>query len=54
MIAAIPDSRDEPVLAEIVRRLVEGFHPERVYLFGSRARRDAGPDRDYDLMVVGK
>jgi len=54
MIAAIPDSRDEPVLAEIVRRLVEGFHPERVYLFGSRARRDDGPDRDYDLMVVVK
>ena len=52
MISAIPDSRDEPVLAEIVRRLVEAFHPERVYLFGSRARGEGGPDSDYDLMVV--
>ena len=52
MISAIPDSRDEPVLTEIVRRLVEAFHPERVYLFGSRARGDDDPDSDYDLMVV--
>ncbi len=52
MITAIPDNRDEPVLAEIVRRLAEAFHPERVYLFGSRARGDDDPDSDYDLMVV--
>lgn len=42
----------DPALAEIVRRLVEAFQPERVYLFGSMARGDAGPDSDYDLMVV--
>jgi predicted nucleotidyltransferase len=42
----------DPVLAEIVRRLVEGFQPERIYLFGSRARGDAGPDSDYDLLMV--
>jgi predicted nucleotidyltransferase len=41
-----------PVLLEIVRRLVECFHPDRIYLFGSRARGEAGPDSDYDLMVV--
>jgi excisionase family DNA binding protein len=46
-----PLARD-PVLAEIVRRLVEGYDPERVYLFGSAARGDAGPDSDYDLMLV--
>ena len=40
------------VLAEIVRRLVTGFQPERIYLFGSRARGDAGPDSDYDLLMV--
>jgi predicted nucleotidyltransferase len=39
-------------LAEIVRRLVEAYRPERVYLFGSKARGDAGVDSDYDLMVV--
>lgn len=44
--------RDDPVLAEIVRRLVAAYEPERIYLFGSKARGDAGPDSDYDLMVV--
>jgi len=42
----------DTVLAEIVRRLVKGFQPERIYLFGSRARGDAGPDSDYDLLMV--
>lgn len=42
----------DPILAEIVRRLIETLHPERIYLFGSRARGDAGADSDYDLMVV--
>ena len=41
-----------PALAEIVRRLVAVYEPERVYLFGSRARGDAGPDSDYDLLLV--
>ena len=41
-----------PALAEAVRRLVEAYRPERIYLFGSVARGDAGPDSDYDIMVV--
>jgi len=45
-------ARHEPVLDEIVRKLVEVYSPERIYLFGSRARGDAGPDSDYDLLVV--
>lgn len=44
--------RRDPVLDEIVRRLVEAFHPERIYLFGSKARGDGGRDSDYDLMVL--
>ena len=44
--------RDDLVLAEIVRRLVAAYEPERIYLFGSKARGDAGPDSDYNLMVV--
>lgn len=43
---------DDPRLAEIVRRLVQAYEPERIYLFGSYARGQAGPDSDYDLMVV--
>jgi predicted nucleotidyltransferase len=42
----------DPVLAEIVRRLVAAYQPERIYLFGSKARGDAGPDSDYDLLLV--
>ena len=44
--------RQDPVLAEIVRRLIEAYQPERIYLFGSLARGEGGPDSDYDLMVV--
>jgi predicted nucleotidyltransferase len=47
----IPTARD-PVLSEVVRRLVEAYRPEFIYLFGSVARGDAGPDSDYDIMVV--
>jgi predicted nucleotidyltransferase len=32
----------DPVLGEIVRRLVDDCQPERIYLFGSRARGNAG------------
>jgi predicted nucleotidyltransferase len=42
----------DPVLGEIVRRLVDDCQPERIYLFGSRARGNAGADSDYDIMVV--
>jgi predicted nucleotidyltransferase len=42
----------DPKLAEIVQRLVTAYQPERIYLFGSVARGDAGPDSDYDLLVV--
>jgi len=44
--------REDPLLAEIVRRVVGVLRPERIYIFGSRAREDAGPDSDYDLLVV--
>ncbi len=46
------DRLKDPVLDEIVRRLVEVYRPDRIYLFGSKARGDEGPDSDYDLLVV--
>jgi len=42
----------DPVLTEIVRRVVAAYHPLRLYLFGSLARADAEPDSDYDLLLV--
>lgn len=47
----VPAERD-PVLAEIVRRLVDAYRPERVYLFGSAARGDADASSDYDVLVL--
>lgn len=46
-----PASHDS-ALSEVVRILVEVYRPERIYLFGSVARGDAGPDSDYDILVV--
>jgi predicted nucleotidyltransferase len=37
---------------EMVRRIVERFHPDRIILFGSHARGTAGPDSDADLLVI--
>jgi predicted nucleotidyltransferase len=42
----------DTVLGEIVRRLVDDCRPDRIYLFGSRARGNAGADSDYDIMVI--
>ena len=42
----------QQVIAEAVRRIVEGFAPEQIILFGSHARGTAGPDSDADLLVV--
>jgi predicted nucleotidyltransferase len=43
----------EPALRdEIVRRLVAGFHPEQIILFGSWAWGQPAQDSDVDLMVI--
>lgn len=39
-------------LAEVVRHIVDRFDPEQIILFGSRARGDAAPDSDADLLIV--
>ena len=42
----------DPIAQEIVARLVAALSPERIYLFGSRARGDHKHDSDYDVLVV--
>ena len=38
----------QPLLA----RIVEKYHPDQVWLYGSRARGDQRPDSDWDLFIV--
>ena len=42
------------VLNEMVRRLVDIIHPDKVILFGSRARRDHRSGSDFDLLVIAE
>ena len=46
-LAALPEA------ARLIgRRLGQALQPDAIYLFGSHARGDAGPDSDLDFMVV--
>lgn len=42
----------DPVLESMVGRLRDALNPDLIYLFGSRARNEAGADSDYDFFVV--
>jgi uncharacterized protein len=44
--------KSDPILAQVVSKLTDTFHPQRIYLFGSMARGDSGPDSDYDILMV--
>lgn len=39
---------------EIVRRIVEEIHPQKIILFGSHAREEARSDSDIDLLVIAE
>jgi len=45
-------STSAPALGRSIRVLVAAYEPEQIVLFGSRARGDAGPESDYDLLLV--
>jgi predicted nucleotidyltransferase len=42
----------EEVLSDMVQAIVREVDPERIYLFGSRARGEARQDSDVDLLIV--
>lgn len=42
----------DETLLEIKERLVEGFAPERIILFGSQARGSADARSDVDILVI--
>ena len=43
---------DYSLVDDIVDSVVDGFDPERIYIFGSVARREARDDSDVDIMLV--
>src|SRR5438874_2153874 len=43
---------DPQAIDELVRRIVEAVHPQRVVLFGSAARGEMGPHSDLDVLVI--
>ena len=53
--ATIDDGRGtdiDAIVATMVERIADRFDPERILLFGSRARGDARDWSDVDLLVV--
>lgn len=41
-------------LDEVISRIVDTAHPEKIVLFGSRARGDYRSDSDVDLLIIQK
>ncbi len=44
--------KEDPTLKRIVDVIVEVLDPDRIILFGSRARGDYDEESDYDLLVL--
>ena len=55
-IRAVREGKDllekDPILRRIVEVIVREIDPERMILFGSRARGDHKEDSDYDILVL--
>jgi predicted nucleotidyltransferase len=45
-------SPSNDIIRDIVRRIVNTAQPEKVILFGRQARGDAGPNSDFDVLVI--
>jgi predicted nucleotidyltransferase len=43
---------NDDLIGDIVRRIVETAQPDKIILFGSRARGDARPNSDFDILVI--
>lgn len=45
-------SEDDSLIREMIDTIIREANPDTVILFGSRARGDARPDSDVDLLIV--
>ncbi|MHB1458736.1 MAG: nucleotidyltransferase domain-containing protein [Armatimonadota bacterium] len=52
MAAKAQSEKDQ--MDEIVDRIVKAIHPQKIVLFGSRARNQARPDSDIDILVIAE
>ncbi len=46
------EASEDPMVKELVSRMVRAGAPDRIILFGSRARGDFRPGSDYDFLVI--
>ncbi len=53
IVAAVLDARESEIIAFVVDACRRRLDPDRVVLFGSRARRDHWKASDFDLCVFG-
>ena len=44
--------KNDALLNSLVERIKAALNPERIYLFGSRAKGETHADSDYDFLVV--
>src|SRR5215813_177069 len=51
---AIVITVSDEILAKMVQTIVREVDPERIYLFGSRARGEERADSDVDLLIVDR
>ncbi len=50
--AKITNTIDDPILLNIIERIVSAYHPSRLYLFGSQATGNQNEDSDYDVVIL--
>lgn len=46
------DAMSAPIIQEMVSRIAGQFHPQKIILFGSRARGETCQDSDVDLLII--
>lgn len=48
----MPNELTSGIVEQIVQAIVRAVNPDRILLFGSRARGTSSPDSDLDLLIV--